>query len=225
MAGAVVRVPLDRARELLPAGLVPVRVSPRTAAVTLLSVEYPGGGEGTLDPYDEFGILVHCVPAAAGRVPTLSALAEVPTDGPWRLLSGYFCELPVTTGAAREMGVEQWGFPKFVADVDHEDRGGERRTVVSADGERFVSMAVEKPPTVHSTGVGYGYSVCDGTLLRERVDVDGEVGVWPLTDGATCTFGPHPRGRQYADLLDTDDRALCRFYAETELRLHAGKPL
>lgn len=74
--------------------------------------------------------------------------------------------LPVTTLQARDGGVELWGLPKFVADMDFEESLVERSVHLSEGGEPILDL------TVHAGGrerlerqAMVTYSVLDGDLL------------------------------------------------------------
>jgi len=218
MLGAVYSAPRAPVDALLPGGVQPIRATPGgDAAVTFLSVEYHDIGVNGIDPYDEFGVIV---PATHGAttVPYLSPLT--------RATSGYVWYLPVTTEPARALGVDVWGFPKVVADITHEDEGSQRRTTVSIDGERFVTMLVDRPPSIHRQDDGYSYSVRDGALLYTPADIDAEIGGWPFTDAVAVTLGEHDRAEVLRDLnLGLDGRALARIALDGTVRFHPGEPL
>jgi hypothetical protein len=178
--------------------------------VTLLSVAYDRIGGCDIEPYDEFAVVLPAVPADAS---TWSAVAHV---------GGYVDFLPVTTEPARALGVEVWGYPKVVADVTHDEWGSTRRTTVTVDGERFVELAVDRPPTVGGSLSSASYTTMDGRLLRERLTVDGRVGAWPASEGFSVTLGGHPRADRLRR-LDIGDRALLRVAADVEFTIHAGR--
>ncbi|RDI72879.1 acetoacetate decarboxylase family protein [Halopelagius longus] len=213
--GAVFSARRDGVGALLPAGLEPIRVAPRRAAVTFLSASYRRVGDGTIAPYDEFAVVVPAV-----HDPTAVPVASLLRRG----ASGYVWFLPVTTDPARALGTDVWGFPKVVADVTHEDDASRRRTTVSADGERVLAFEVKRPRAIRRRESGYAYSVAGGRLLRAPVDVDGDVGIWPYTGAASVEFGDHPRARRLRS-LDIGRRALARFAVDGEVVFAAGDPV
>jgi hypothetical protein len=204
-------------QELLPEALTPIRVTPSRAAVAFLCVDYERiGRPGAMEPYNEFGVLFPAVPEDAGPFPTLSVLS----DGG----SGYVWYLPVTTEPAKALGVDVWGFPKVVADIEHHDEGSARQTSVSVDGQSLIDVTVERPPTFPVSQSSWSYTTRDGEILRERLSLHGELGGWPVSRGASYTLGDHPRARQLAD-LDIGARALVRFGGTTGFTIHEGRPL
>jgi hypothetical protein len=216
IVGAVFSARRRAVDALLPEGVRPIPATPRgRAAVTLLSVEYHAL-DAAIEPYDEFGVIVPAVHESPPTVPYLSAL--------WHATSGYVHVLPVTTDSARALGVDVWGYPKVVADVTHEDRGARRRTTVTLDGERFVTVAVERPPTVPVSRRGYNYTVDGGDLREVPTEFDGEMGGWPFSGRVAVDFGRHERAREL-DRLDLRRRALGRVAASGTVRFHPGVPI
>jgi hypothetical protein len=158
----------------------------------------------------------------ASSVPYLSALL--------RATSGYVLEMPVTTESARALGVEVWGFPKTVADVDHEDLGSWRRTRVAVDGRSVVELAVDWSPTAPAPAPieGYSYTRDEEGLRRvpSAVGPDADVGGWPFTDRVRIALGDHPRADPIRELdADLDGRALARLSIDGEIRFGRGEPL
>lgn len=208
--GVVLPASRSGVRALLPDGLRPVRATPTRAAVTFLSVAYDRIGGSDVEPYDEFGVVLPAVPADA---PPISAIRRV---------GGYVDFLPVTTEPARALGVDIWGYPKVVADITHDEWGSTRHTTVTVDGERFVDLSVDRPPTADARLSATSYTTLDGHLLRERLTVDGRIGTWPASGAFSLTLGDHPRAGRLRR-LDVGDRALLRVAADAEFTIHAGR--
>lgn len=202
--------------ELLPDDLAPVRVTPSRAAVAFLCVDYDRIGDDAMEPYDEFGVYLPAVPADAGPVPTLSVLEQG--------ASGYVWYLPVTTEPAKALGVDVWGYPKEVADIEHRHDGATRRTTVTVDGQSLIDVSIDKPPMVPLSQSGGSYTTNDGVVLEENLTLEGHLGGWPYTEGVSYTLGDHPRARQLA-ALDLGGRALVRFAGDVEFTIGAGQPL
>ena len=181
MVGGLFTASVDAATHLCPDGLAPVRVTPAQTLVLLLGVDYHRIDDGQLDPYEEFGIFVL---AAPGEGPM--ALPRALHRG----IGGYTWQLPVTTEPARALG-ELWGYPKSVADITFTDDGRERRTTLSVDGKQLLTLTVRRPRMVSGSASSTSFTDCDGTLRRERVHADGDLGVAPC--GARVNIdGSHP---------------------------------
>lgn len=215
IVGATVSADLSAVHELLPAGLAPLRVTPTRAAVTFLCVEYRRIGDGGIDPYGEFGILVPATPGEGTQPLSAPLTSEV---------GAYVWTLPVTTEPARALGVEGWNYPKSVAEIEFEDDGRRRRTHVSVDGEPVCSVAIQRPRTVPGSVLTRSYTVADGTILREPLELTGELGAAPLSDRIEVTLGTH----EWADdlrALDLGSRALLRVGFDGEFVIHPGEPV
>jgi len=217
MTGAVLSASREAVAELLPAGLTPIRATPNRAAVTFLCVSYDRiGDDSGITPYNEFGVLLPAVRAGTQTVP----FASVFTRG----VSGYVWYLPVTSKPATALGVDIWGYPKDVAEITHVEDGSVRETTVRLDGQHLIGVSVDRPPTFSRSDSGVSYTTKDGTLLRERLELNGEIGAWPYSGKVSYTLGDHPRARRLRE-LDLSDRALMRFAADTEFIIHEGDPV
>lgn len=220
MVGATFSADRERAAGLLPDGLSALPTGPGRAAVTFLSVEYHRvGTRGEFEPYGEFGVLV---PAALGETVDKSPLADLPLAGELpRGVGGYVWYLPVTTEPARALGTEVWGYSKVVADVSFADRGRVRRTTVTVDGDRLLTLDVRRPRTVSASVSGRSYTEKNGQLLSEPLELDGELGAWAL-GGADYDLGDHPRADRLRD-LDMGSRPLLRFAGDVEFVIGPGE--
>jgi hypothetical protein len=217
VTGVVLPADRDAVRDLLPEGLRPVHATPAHAAVTFQCVEYHRvGRRGEIEPYNEFGVLVPAVHGNARTIPYVSVFT--------RGLTGYVWYLPVTSEPAKALGVDIWGYPKEVGTIDHEDEGSTRHTSVTVDGQELIELSIERPPTISWSDTGVSYTYYDETLLREQLEFDGKMGVWPYSKRFSCQLGDHPRARRLRE-LGLGDRALLRFAADTEFCIHEGRPV
>jgi len=212
IVGAV--FPADRAdvAALLPNGLEPIRATRTRAAVTVLAVSYDRVGNDTIDPYDEVGVLFPAVETGTRTWPYLSALR--------RGVSGYIYTLPVTTEPARAFGVDIWGYPKLVADIDLRDESRTRHASVSADGQHLLSFKGRRPPTLPARLSGYNYTIKDDHLLREETRLSGGAGMWPRRP-ASLRFGDHPIGQRLAE-ISIGDRPLYTVAANCDFEIGPG---
>ena len=199
LAGVVAVADFERLDRVTPDRLQPVRIGRQTALVTLVGIDY--GRIGEFDPYGEFAVIVPVsrhtldgVPLSAGTV------------------GGWVHWLPVTTEPARLLGVDGWGYPKTVADIEFETVGvavdGEsagdgrptRRCRVAVDGDHVLTLTVDTGRTL-SVGTGAtSYTEHEGGLLATRVDLAGPMGARPLGAGVHVTLGGHDRADGLRDL-------------------------
>jgi len=212
IVGAVFPADSGDVAALLPTGLEPIRATRTQAAVTVLAVSYDRVGDDTIDPYDEVGVLLPAVETGTRTWPYLSALR--------RGVSGYVYTLPVSTEQARAFGVDIWGYPKLVADIDLRDEGKTRHATVTADSRHVLSFEARRPPTVPAKLSGYNYTVKHDQLLREETRLSGRAGIWPR-HRATLRFGAHPVGQHLA-AVEIEDRPLYTVAASCDFKISAG---
>ncbi|WP_136687744.1 acetoacetate decarboxylase family protein [Halorhabdus amylolytica] len=215
IAGAV--FPVDRVdvAALLPAGLDPVGTRADRAAMTVLTVRYDRVGDETIQPYDEVGVLFPAIEAGTRTVPYLSLLR--------RPASGYVHTLPVTTEPARAFGVDIWGYPKLVADIDVTEGRTQSAIVITGEGT-LLSVSIRRPPTVPARLSGYNFTIRDDELLRAPTTLRGRVGAWFGGERGSLSFGEHPIGRELAE-IDIDERPLFRLAADCEFTIGTGESL
>ncbi|QSG11542.1 Acetoacetate decarboxylase [Halapricum desulfuricans] len=215
IVGAVFSADRGAVATLLPAGLEPIRATRTRAALTVLAVTYDRVGEDTIDPYDEVGVLIPAVETGTRTWPYLSGLR--------RGVSGYVYTLPVSTEPARAFGVDIWGYPKLVAEIDLRDTGRIRHATVIADGQQIISFEGWRPPTIPARLSGYNYTVKDEQLLREKTRLSGSVGMWPRGH-AELAFGKHPIGQRLANVA-VDERPLYTVAADCDFEIEAGSAI
>jgi hypothetical protein len=218
ITGVIFSVSLERVSDFLPSSLSPVRISPYTGTVLFLTIEYHSVDRGAFEPYTEFGVLIPATRASATTVPFLSRFPGG--------VGGYVWYLPVTTESSRALGDEIWDYPKVVADIDITDTGSRRRTSVTIDGDHFITVEIERPPTMDLglTVPTESYTEQDGTVLREPLTFEGEMGFWPFSSRVSCSLGSHSRAEQLRQ-LDIGDRALARCYGDGEFVIHPGEQI
>lgn len=180
-------VPEPAVRKLLPSRrLKPVLLTPGTAVLSMVAMEY----RRIMDfaPYNEFGIMVPVI-----YEPKVDILG-IPLLFPhWFKRSGLYVHyLPVTTQTANDIGIEVWGYPKIVGEIDFEDMGRVRRCRLRADGKDILTLDVEKVATKVRSMDFHSYTVKEGQLLRTLIQTRGEFGIARFRGGASYTLGDHP---------------------------------
>lgn len=124
----------------------------------------------------------------------------------------YFHHLPVTTQEARDLGVEVFGFPKFVADINIEDINDKSRCKLSADGKNIFNLEVKKlesdPVPINFTC----YTVKDGNLLKSFVPTQGKFASSQESNDVICELGDHPIAEELKK-LGMSDKAAEYYYA------------
>ena len=204
--GANFPTPVDKVQAVLPSHkLKPVQIAPGITTVYLGAMEYHHV-EG-LAPYNEFGIMVPCLYEAGDDTPELPG--------------SFVYHLPVTTEEARWGGVEIYGYPKFIAEINFEDVGEMRRCRVRTEGKDIITLQVNKLAAEPQSSESYTYTVKDGQLVRTYIQSQGLLGASEVGGGASYALGLHAVADQVR-ALGMDETSLGHQYApQVQMMLHA----
>lgn len=177
MIAASFPVPIAKVQEVLPSPkLKPVRLQPDTTTVILMAMEYRRFAPGY--SYNEFAI----------GIPVLYE----PLETAIKLPGTYIHHMPVTEERARWGGVVMAGFPKFLAEIQFEDRGEIHRCHVRAEGKDLITLGVKKLVPQSQTWVEYTFTVKEGQLMSTRITIQGQRGLTNARGGASYILGDHP---------------------------------
>ena len=142
----------------------PVELFPGRCLVAFTAFEYR---ETDIDPYNEFSITC-LITFGRSQVPGLTVTGMLAR----RCFTGYVWHLPVTTEIARVGGVELYGYPKFLADIEFTKEGGWITCDLSEEGTRILSLKGRVLPTKKGKITRYiTYPVKDGIPLKAHVYV------------------------------------------------------
>lgn len=193
--------------KLLPSPrLKPVQLTPGRSMLAFFAAEYRRVVQ--IQPYNEFGVMVPVLYSPHVNVPLLPVL--FPERFP--RLAYYVYSLPVTTEEARDGGIEFWGLPKFLAEIEFEETPSLRRCSLLADGKDILTLDVEKGPTTHTQDETPLYSLKNGWLLKTMTQWEGEYSIRQFQGGATLTLGDHPLAETLRH-LQMGSKAVYRSYA------------
>lgn len=213
MDGVIVPARREWVARRLPDGLTPIRGGWGTAPVWILSVDYHEINGGALRPYSELTVTLGATPNGTPGVPYFAPLVRT---------GGYVWHMAVTHEPARAFGEEVWGYPKSVADIETRRRGDWKQTRVTAGGQKFITIDVKEPPTISGENHLTAYTTPGEELLSARLDLSGELGLWPCSAAFTYSLGDHPKAQQLKQAR-LGDRAFARFYASGDVRAHPGE--
>ncbi|RJQ75043.1 MAG: hypothetical protein C4519_16280 [Desulfobacteraceae bacterium] len=108
---AVYTASTRQVKQRLPLALMnPIELLPGRCLVAFTAFEYR---RTDIDPYNEFSI-AFLTTFRRRQIPLVTAAVQLLA----RKLSAFVWKLPVTTEIARTGGVEMFGYPKFIADID-----------------------------------------------------------------------------------------------------------
>ncbi len=181
--------PLDRLAALLPSPeLRPMRATPRHGVLHIGVFEYR---DSDIGPYKEVSLTVAATPGTS--LPVGTGLLRAMKEGP----TGFIWQLPVTTEIARVLGVDLFGFPKFLGEIDIGVEGAWGHCRLSEDGRPIFDLTVKLPsPRPDDRYQYHTLSLQDGRIVRAEVNVNlRKRGVQRLRVSARLTFGDHPVGR------------------------------
>ncbi len=180
--------PVERVRPLVPDGLALLERTPGTTLLRIAALRYPWAD--LVEPYEELSISV-------------PVRVEIPRDGPgdryWT--DGEFhLYLPVTSEEARWSGVEIYGFPKFVAEMDFEETPESYCCRVQVEGQPLINMEVQKVPHRPLEWDCHYYSLRAGRLVHVLWQVRGQAGVSDEPGRAFMALGNHPYAQRLRQL-------------------------
>jgi len=219
---ALFPAPAAKVQRLLPSKkLRPVLAMPGMAMVALTAMEYRKIAD--VKPYNEFSIAVPVQFEPTFNIPGLPIFFH-PLLSPrrYRKFGMYVHHLPVTTQAARDFGVEIWGYPKFIAEISFEDVGEMRHCRLWAEKKNIVTLEIKKSATKPRSINFYTYTVKDGQILRTLVQTQGQYSITRFPGGASYTLGDHPIAEELR-ALGMGKTAVGRFYApQVQSLLHTA---
>jgi hypothetical protein len=222
---ALFPAPVAKVLRLLPSNeLKPILLMPGTTMVALAAFEYRKIAD--VEPYNEFAISVPVQYEPAINVPGLPLLFHPVLSPQWyRKVGMYVHHLPVTTQAARDFGVEIWGYPKFIAEISFEDVGEMRCCRLRAEGKEIVALEVKKSATKARSISFYTYTVKNGRILRTLIQTQGQYSITRFPGGASYTLGDHLIAEELK-ALGMGKIAVGRFYApRVQSLLHTASEL
>jgi hypothetical protein len=194
--GAMFSIPLEQAWALLPATerLVPVRVTPRRAAISFYALRIE---RGALGPYCELGVVL----------PVLLDAERVPAPLPpalWRdpALGWYCAEMPVDSERSAAVGAILAGLPRVVgeAQIDVHEKGAAARLRFDGRPMAHLEVQVSRWPRVRRHDLSHQvYSLREGRIVRTRCSMIGE-GYRGRRGTAQTGFGEHRRAQRLARL-------------------------
>jgi hypothetical protein len=155
--------------------LKPVEVKSGLTILSIVAFEYKK--IRGLKPYNEFGTFV---PVNYRR-----------NDGSMDDPGAYCLYLPVTSEKARWEGVNMYGFPKFVADIEFSHRGHSSTDIVQHDGKNIVELSVRKRKAKIVASRLFCYTYKNGSILKTLIEMEGYVGIGHEAGEVNLKLGDH----------------------------------
>jgi len=192
----VFTAPTLKLKELLPTSkLVPAEIYPGKGLLGFLATDYR---ETSIGPYKEFIIMVPARYRPRFNPPLLPVLRMSASLS----FEVFIWQLPLTSEVGLHAGIDIWGFPKFLADIDFSEDESTVSCKLSEEGEEILTLEVKKNAARMKTYFDYTiFSVKDRELLRTNVNgISSSLGRSFRPGGAHLTLGEHHISRRIREI-------------------------
>lgn len=183
-------------KDLLPTSeLVPVEILPGKGLITFIAFDYHASSIG---PYRELGMAIPVRHQPRFNVPLFPALRMAASLS----FEAYVWQLPITSEVGLNAGMDIWGYPKFMAEIEFSESEKSVVCSLSEKGEHILTLEVGKPKPKMKSYFDLGtYSVKDDELLFTPVrGLSGAIGRSFLPGTATLSLGEHPLSRSIREV-------------------------
>jgi len=186
MFNASFRVPLDKVRTFLPSPkLLPIECYPGVAEILIHANEFRH--VDILYPYNEVAIAIPVSYQIGSKTKISSGL--------------WYLHLPVSTEDACWPGVENYGYPKFVAEIEFDYSSDTPLCNLMHKGNKILTIKVKALNTLFQEWESDNITMKDGRLIHSSFCVKGQRGIDETQGGASISFGDHPIAEELQSLL------------------------
>lgn len=210
MFNASFRVPLDKLRTFLPSPkLVPIECYPGVAEILIHANEFRH--VDILSPYNEVAIAIP---------------VSYQTGSKTKISSGFwYLHLPVSTEDACWPGVENYGFPKFVAGIEFIYSSDTSICNLMVKGNKILTLKVKALNTLFQEWKSDNITLKDGRMLHSTFSVKGQRGIDETPGGASISFGEHPIAEELQSLLMEFTSFRHSYMPKAEATLSVGREI
>lgn len=202
------RMPSDR--------MHPVTVGPGRAVLAIAAFNYI---DNDIGPYGEVAIVA---PVVYGRRPP--PILPLLVESAWPGFGALVLHLPVTGTLPRDAGRGQWGYTKFVADMQFVNVPERHECRLSEAGEHILTLRVAKGGLFARTHRPLRtFSVLDSDLIETEIPQVGAYRWSPRCDGCALELGDHPVARELRELRLSAKPMMKRYFVERSGILPAGR--
>lgn len=175
----------------------------------------------SMGPYGEVGI---AVPVVYGRRPP-PPLIPLLLETSWPGFGAVILHLPVTRRLARDGGRVQWGYPKFVADMEFQNTPELLECRLDEGGQHILTLRIKKRgPVIPDRRPLITYSVKDGNLLRTKIPQATLSRTALGAGGGSLVVGrEHPVAQSLHELGIDPHPLMTRYYPERSAILPEGE--
>lgn len=206
-----------KVRSLMPSDrLHPVLLTSKKALVGIAAFNYM---ETSIGPYGEVAVVIPAVYGHAAPPLILPVLMEARYPGFGNLVA----HLPVTRTVARDAGRGEWGYTKFVADMQFAITPQFMECRMSEDGSHILTLRVARKGIVmRDRKPLVTYSVRQGDLIRTTIPQRGACRVAVSPGGSHLILGNHSVSDSIRELGLADRPLMSRYYVERSGILPSG---
>ncbi len=151
-----------------------LQIIPRRGLIGIHCMEYMDSDVG---PYNEVSISVGITPRK-----TLFSAASILKSAITQNFHAYILQLPVTTEVAYFGGVDYFNYPKFIANIEFEERNGKRvcrlsesgsnKMIISFEGKMIKTKKADPLNNSFQTMTLNSYPVMGGEMVHARMRVN-----------------------------------------------------
>lgn len=217
---AVFTASTRQVRALLPdPQMHPIELMPGRCVVAFSAFEYR---DTDIDPYNEFSISF-LMSYGRRTVPGMHLLRGLAS----RCFEAYVWKLPVTTEIARWGGVELYGYPKFLADIDFKRDAAHTTCTLSEDGRHILTLQGQALKGEAAKLLRYrAYSMKNGVPLCANVYTNPLQYAQTMSpSAASLVLGDHDIARQLRALDLSSSPLMYQYCPRNELVLFGPRNL
>jgi Acetoacetate decarboxylase (ADC) len=195
IAGSFI-APILPLKNLLPTSkLVPMQILPGKGLLTFMAFDYE---DTSIGPYKEFAIAIPARYEPGFNLPLLPILRMAASLS----FETYIWKLPLTSEVGLHAGIDIWGFPKFLAEIEFSQAEKSMTCSLSEKGEHILTLEVGlSNPKMKSYFDFNTYTEKDGELLLTRArGLSGAIGKSYKPGTATLSLGEHALSRQIREV-------------------------
>ena len=209
---------LARVKQVLPSDhLHPVTLPGRKAVVGVGAFNYI---ETSIGPYGELAVVIPVVYGPKAPPPVLPLVLE----GGYNGFGMVVAHLPVTSRIARDAGRGEWGYPKFVADMDFTMTPEYMECRLAEEKNLIMTLRVGRQGLFRrDTNPLVTFTVKDGNLVRTVVRQKGSYRFSLRPAGSFLELGNHPVADFLRDMKLSASPLQSRYYVERSGILPAGE--
>jgi len=195
-AGATFVAPTLALKGLLPtSNLVPAELWPGKGLLSFMAFDYR---DSSIGPYRELAMAVAVRYRPRFNAPFVPAL-RMSVSLSFEI---FIWQLPLSSDLGLRAGIDIWGFPKFLADIEFSQDDKTVSCALAEEGRPILSLEINKNAAKMKTYFDFViYSEKDGELLMTRVDgVSSSLGRSFRPGAARLELGDHPLSRKIREV-------------------------